>query len=69
MRGSIVRLFDEENVYDFADYSNSEIDEFIDSLTVDLNLKRCQSFFRMCQHLDMKLNTHVPSVKQNRRRS
>ncbi|MEC7676844.1 MAG: hypothetical protein VYE09_00230 [Pseudomonadota bacterium] len=45
MRGSIVRLFDEENVYDFADYSNSEIDEFIDSLTV-AQFEKVSEFFQ-----------------------
>jgi len=34
LRNSMVRLYDEENVYEMADHRDSEIDEFIESLSM-----------------------------------
>jgi hypothetical protein len=34
LRNCLVRIYDEENVYEMADHRDSEIDEFVESLTV-----------------------------------
>ena len=34
LRACMVRLYDDENIYEMSDYRNSEIDEFVESLTV-----------------------------------
>ena len=45
LRGCMVRLFDDENVYEFAEYRDSEIDDFIDSLTID-QFEKMTEFFQ-----------------------
>ena len=35
LRRTMVRLFDKEEIYDLADFPDSEIDKFIDSLTLE----------------------------------
>lgn len=34
LRNCMVRIYDDENIYEMTDYRNSEIDEFVESLTV-----------------------------------
>ena len=34
LRACMVRLYDDENIYEMTDYRNSEIDDFVESLTV-----------------------------------
>ena len=34
LRACMVRLYDDENIYEMSDYRNSEIDDFVESLTV-----------------------------------
>jgi len=41
----MVRLFDDENVYEFSEYRDSEIDDFIDSLTID-QFEKMTEFFQ-----------------------
>jgi len=45
LRGCMVRLFDDENVYEFSEYRDSEIDDFIDSLTID-QFEKMTEFFQ-----------------------
>jgi len=45
LRSCMVRLFDEDNVYEFSEYRDSEIDDFIDSLTLD-QFERMAEFFQ-----------------------
>lgn len=45
LRGCMVRLFDDENVYEFAEYRDSEIDDFIDSLTIE-QFEKMTEFFQ-----------------------
>ena len=35
LRGCMVRIYDDENIYEMAEHRDSEINEFIESLTVD----------------------------------
>ena len=35
MRACLVRIYDEDNIFELSDYRDTEIDEFVDSLTVD----------------------------------
>jgi len=34
LKSSIEQIYDEDNVYDMLDYSETEVDEFVESLTV-----------------------------------
>ena len=45
LRGCMVRLFDDENVYEFTEYRDSEIDDFIDSLTIE-QFEKMTEFFQ-----------------------
>ena len=45
LRGCMVRLFDDENVYEFSEYRDSEIDDFIDSLTIE-QFEKMTEFFQ-----------------------
>lgn len=35
MRACLVRIYDEDNIFELSDYRDSEIDDFVESLTVD----------------------------------
>tara|TARA_X000000368_G_scaffold59802_1_gene42186 strand:- start:232 stop:942 length:711 start_codon:yes stop_codon:yes gene_type:complete len=47
LRSCMVRIYDEENVYEMTDHRDSEIDEFIDSLTVSQFDKISEYFMSM----------------------
>tara|TARA_B100000287_G_scaffold334879_1_gene320240 strand:+ start:1795 stop:2505 length:711 start_codon:yes stop_codon:yes gene_type:complete len=47
LRSCMVRIYDEENVYEMAEHRDSEIDEFIDSLTVSQFDKMSEYFMSM----------------------
>ena len=61
MRACLVRLYDDENIYEMSDYRNSEIDDFVESLTVS-QFEKISEYFESMSALKKSSNTNVSKV-------
>ena len=54
MRACLVRLYDEDNIFELSDYRDSEIDDFVESLTVE-QFEKISEYFQSIPALSHKV--------------
>jgi hypothetical protein len=63
LRECMVRLFDDENVFELSEYRDSEINEFIESLTVT-QFEKISEYFDAVPSLKHKVEWTCPKCKE-----
>ena len=54
MRACLVRIYDEDNIFELSDYRDSEIDDFVESLTVE-QFEKISEYFQSIPALSHKV--------------
>ena len=63
LRGCMVRLYDDENVFELSEYRDTEIDEFIESLTV-AQFEKISAYFDSVPTLQKRVEYSCPICKE-----